>query len=68
VAGLTRAELAAALAASGAAPGAVEATTAALDACDAARFGGGAAPHEDLSALAAGAVALLDAPRPGGRP
>ncbi|HUL57720.1 MAG TPA: hypothetical protein VLU43_00510, partial [Anaeromyxobacteraceae bacterium] len=60
VAGLTRDELAATLVRSGATPPAVKALSAALEACDAARYGrGGADPHA-LLAEAERALALLD--------
>jgi len=59
VAGLTRGELSAALTAAGASPPAVGALVAALDGCDAARFGG-AAPGEPLLTEAAEAMAQLE--------
>lgn len=61
ISGLTREDLGAALAAAGARPAAVAALSRALDACDAARFGGGAVPDDEVRALAASAVALLEA-------
>lgn len=59
VAGLTRADLGAALAAEGAPADGVSALAAALDACDAARFGG-AAPPDDVLARAEAALARLE--------
>jgi oxygen tolerance protein BatD len=56
---LTRAELSAALVAAGAREVAAAALAAARDACDAARFGGGAAP-EDVLGLAERALSLLE--------
>ncbi|HET7826009.1 MAG TPA: hypothetical protein VFK90_11780, partial [Anaeromyxobacter sp.] len=58
-AGLTRGELSRALVAAGAREAAAAALAAAEDACDAARFGGGAAPQEVLG-LAERALALLE--------
>jgi hypothetical protein len=58
-AALTRAELCDALHAAGAREAGTAALRAALDACDAARFGGGAAPDEVLG-LAERAVSLLE--------
>jgi hypothetical protein len=59
VAGLTRGELSSELALAGAHPPAVGALVAALDGCDAARFGG-AAPGAPLLDAAAEAMALLE--------
>lgn len=59
VSGLTRALLASSLAAAGAHPPAVGALLEALDACDAARFGGGA-PGEPLLSAAVRAMELLE--------
>jgi hypothetical protein len=67
VAGLTRGELGAALARAGAPPSGVSALAAALDACDAARFGGGAAPA-DVLAHAEGALARLELREDAGAP
>jgi hypothetical protein len=58
-AGLTREELAGALAEAGAHPAALRALAAALDACDAGRFGGAVA-REELLALAERAMAALE--------
>lgn len=58
-AGLTREELAGALAEAGAHPAALRALAAALEACDAGRFGGAVA-REELLALAERAMAALE--------
>jgi hypothetical protein len=58
-AALTRAALGEALLSAGARPAAVAALSAALDACDSGRFGGGA-PTEEVLGLAERAVALLE--------
>jgi hypothetical protein len=47
--------------AAGIRPAAIAALAGALDACDAARFGGGAVPDAEVLARAEGALALLDA-------
>jgi hypothetical protein len=65
VAGMTRDDLGAALAAAGFPPAGISELAAALEACDAGRFGGGAAP-EDVLARAERALALLEAPRDAG--
>jgi hypothetical protein len=58
VSGMTRAPLLAALAQTGARPGAIAALSVALETCDAARFGGGAARAEEVLAQAERALAL----------
>ena len=59
-AGLTRQDLARALAAAGAHPPAVRAIASALDACDAARFGGSGAEPAEILAAAERALRLLE--------
>ncbi len=60
VAGLTREELSRALAEAGAHPPAIDALARALDACDAARYGRGAAAPEEVIAGAARAMEMLE--------
>jgi hypothetical protein len=59
-AGLTRDDLSRALAAAGAHPPAVRALSAALEICDAARFGGGAAEPSEVLSAAERALRLLE--------
>jgi hypothetical protein len=61
IGGMTRDAVGAALAGAGIRPAAIAALAGALDACDAARFGGGAVPDAEVLARAEGALALLDA-------
>ncbi len=67
VSGATRDALAAALREAGAPDAGVAALADALDACDAARFGAGAAPPDRALALAELALGLLRPHRPGAR-
>jgi hypothetical protein len=57
---MTRAGVGEALAGSGVRPAAIVALAGALDACDAARFGGGAVPDAEVLARAEDALALLE--------
>ncbi len=59
-AGMTREALARALAGAGCHPPAIGALVAALDGCDAARFGRGLAAREEVLAAAKGAIAMLE--------
>ncbi len=60
VAGLTREELSRALAESGAHPPAIDALARALDACDAGRYGRGVEAPDEVLALAARAMEMLE--------